>query len=422
MDLYMILFGNAILVFAVERVVSAFFDKRRTSFPVMVLSYVFIGGALGLPLWWANPIVTTLLLFIALLTATLNYKSTITRRLAVLVGSYLMLNATTIVFHLLAFFAPALSAFIVELDFILATAIAYLVALAMHRYFKNIPASAQNLHKLLIPFLFVPITQLLVVIFMHINLEIAGVIQASSNGLGIAFLFFYLYYSVSKSFEKDIKSALHSQEKEYYFTQCQLMQESVEQVKSIRHDMKLHLATIRDYTANNKANEATDYLDGLLEDIGESEVYSDTGNIVFDSIINFKLKDILSNHINLQIKIFIPPELNIEVSDIVTILGNLLDNAFDAVAKVKDKRIKLDVESSKGSLFIKIDNTFDGEVKYAEVADGTEQVIVSRKGGDNHGYGLSNIRKSVEKYDGHMDVSHEGNVFSVGILMYVDGK
>jgi len=419
MNLYMILFGNAILVFVVERVVSAFFDKRRTSFPVMVLSYVFIWGALGLHFWLTNPIVTTLILYIALLAAILNYESRMTRRLSALAGSHLMLNAATIVYHVLAFFVPALSAYIVELDFIIATVIAYLVALVMHRHFKKIKTSAQNLQKLLIPFLFVPITQLFVVIFMYINFEIAGVIQASSNGLGIAFLFFYLYYSVSKSFEKEIKSAMHIQEKEYYFTQCQLMQESVEQVKSIRHDMKLHLATIRDYTANSKADEATEYLDGLLEDIGESEVYSDTGNIAFDSIINFKLKDALCNHINLQIKIFVPPELNIEVSDIVTILGNLLDNAFDAVAKVVDKKIKLDVESSKGSLFIKIDNTFDGEVNYA---DGTEPVIVSRKDGGNHGYGLSNIRKSVEKYDGHMDISHEGNIFSVGILMYVDGK
>jgi len=422
MDLYMILFGNALLVLAIERVVSAFFDQRRTCFPVMVLSYVFIWIALGLHFWLTNPIATTLLVYIALLTATLNYNSTMTRRLSALAGSHLMMNAATIVFQVIAFFIPALSAYIVELDFILAMAIAYFVAFMMHRHFKTIQTPAQNLHKLLIPFLFLPITQLFVVIFMPINFEIASVIQGASNGLGIAFLFFYLYYSVSKSFEKDIKSALHTQEREYYLTQCQLMQESVEQVKSIRHDMKLHLAAARDYTANNKANEATDYLDNLLGDIGKSEIYSDTGNIAFDSIINFKLKDVLSNHINLQIKIFVPPHLNIEVSDIVTILGNLLDNAFDAVAKVEDKRIKLDVESSKGSLFIKIDNTFDGEVKYADGMDGAKQVIVSRKDGGNHGYGLRNIQKSVEKYDGHMDISHEGNVFSVGILMYVDGK
>jgi len=31
-----------------------------------------------------------------------------------------------------------------------------------------------------------------------------------------------------------------------------------------------------------------------------------------------------------------------EVADVVTVLGNLLDNALDAVAKVEDKAIKLD--------------------------------------------------------------------------------
>ena len=46
--------------------------------------------------------------------------------------------------------------------------------------------------------------------------------------------------------------------------------------------------------------------------------------------------------------------------------------------------------------------------------------IVILKDNSKHGYGLSNIRKSIEKYNGHIDVRHEGNVFSVGILLYVD--
>ena len=50
----------------------------------------------------------------------------------------------------------------------------------------------------------------------------------------------------------------------------------------------------------------------------------------------------------------------------------------------------------------------------------TMKNIVSRKNGKEHGYGLKNIHKSVEKYNGHMDISYEGNIFSVGILLYVD--
>ena len=48
--------------------------------------------------------------------------------------------------------------------------------------------------------------------------------------------------------------------------------------KSMRHDMKSHLATLKDYTAGNKA--AADYLNRLLGDIGESQkvIYEYTNN------------------------------------------------------------------------------------------------------------------------------------------------
>jgi sensor histidine kinase regulating citrate/malate metabolism len=51
----------------------------------------------------------------------------------------------------------------------------------------------------------------------------------------------------------------------------------------------------------------------------------------------------------LEISILAPPALDVEAVDIVTILGNLLDNALDAVAKVADKVIRLNVEHRKGS-------------------------------------------------------------------------
>ncbi|MCL2188805.1 MAG: GHKL domain-containing protein [Defluviitaleaceae bacterium] len=89
-----------------------------------------------------------------------------------------------------------------------------------------------------------------------------------------------------------------------------------------------------------------------------------------------------------------------------------------AVAKVEEKRIKLDIEYSRESLFIQVENTFDGVVKYDNNTD--DKRISTRKDGDEHGHDLKNIRKSVEKYNGHIDLTHEENIFSVGALLYVD--
>jgi len=235
--------------------------------------------------------------------------------------------------------------------------------------------------------------------------------------VGITFLFFYLYNALSRAHEDRLKAALHAREKEYYFTQCQLMQESVENVKSIKHDINAHLVTLKEFSIGSKA--ATDYLSSLIEDVRLDEIYSQTGNIAFDSVINYKLRTATQDNVELDISTFIPPLLNVEAVDVVTILGNLLDNALDAVSKVDNRKINLSIRYDKNSLLIHIDNSFDGIVEYADGADSAGSSILSRKAGDDHGHGLKNIRKSVEKYNGHVEITHDDHVFSVGILLYV---
>ena len=50
------------------------------------------------------------------------------------------------------------------------------------------------------------------------------------------------------------------------------------------------------------------------------------------------------------------------------------------MAKVSDKAIKLDIEFRKGGLFAKIDNSFNGEVRYLD--HGEEKQIATIKCGD----------------------------------------
>ena len=194
------------------------------------------------------------------------------------------------------------------------------------------------------------------------------------------------------------------------------MRESVERANSMRHDMKSHLAALKGIINNNGDRKATDYLDTLLEDVAESALISDTGNVAFDSIVNYKLKDAARENIKLETRLSLPATMNVQTPDLAAILGNLLDNALDAVARVDDKRITLRTEHNKGNLFIKVENTFDGEVAYA---GGKEKSLpATRKPGGGHG--LRNVRRAVEKYNGYMDISHEGNVFSAGVLLYLN--
>jgi len=431
MDLYVIVvFINAVVkTFAIEKLMRVFFEKRKTSFAVMILSYSLFGVLTlirhllylrGLdPNLFGSTYATFLLFYLSsTFLITFNYQASMLKRVFATLSAYavwevsIALLASRIVDSLIP---GAFDHIIGGLALtVVASIIYYFLAVLAFKYFKHIRKNIFDFRAFVALSLVLILYGVVVALYNHAILSGGTALNwftyLSSGG---TFLVFFIYNALSKEHENKLKTALHTQEKEYYFTQCVLMQESVEKMKSYRHDVKLHLATLRGLTADNKA--ATNYVDSLLGDMGKNEVYSETGNIVFDSIINFKLRNAIEESIALDIKMLIPPVLNVEAVDIVTILGNLLENALEAVTKIEEKKIRLYVEYVNGGLLIQVDNTFDGVVEYTK-----DKSIASLKDDAEHGYGLKNIQKSVDKYNGHVDITYTEDTFSVGILLYVD--
>ena len=192
-----------------------------------------------------------------------------------------------------------------------------------------------------------------------------------------------------------------------------MMQSTVEQIKAIRHDMKLHLATLEDHILKSPTD-AIKYLQTLTGDIERTQIYSETGHLPLDSIINFKLQEMATLGIHSTLHIFTPPVLGIEAPDIVIIIGNLLTNAIEAAEKVEEKFINVNITYQLGNLFIKIENSFDGVVAHKK--NGSE--LTTRKISADHGYGLQNIRDCADKYNGIVDVHYTKDTFSVEVLLY----
>ncbi len=186
----------------------------------------------------------------------------------------------------------------------------------------------------------------------------------------------------------------------------------MEDLRAFRHDIKNNLSVLDSYIIKNQCKEAGEYLHGLIGEISAAADYSDTGNTAFDSIINYKLRKAAENNAEIKVDVSVPRELKTDAA-IVVILGNILDNAVDAVMKTDAGRICLDIEYRKGRLFIYLENTFDGRI------NSKNGELLTTKSGSGHGYGLKNVCKAIEKYNGCMDIAYNGDVFSVDILLYV---
>ena len=100
--------------------------------------------------------------------------------------------------------------------------------------------------------------------------------------------------------------------------------------------------------------------------------------------------------------------------DVYSLFGNIIDNAFEAAAKLPEERraVTLVVKNDTGFTSIHIENEYDGEIKFKNNLPQT-----SKEDKSIHGFGMKSISLLVKKYKGTMSISAEDNVFSLDILL-----
>lgn len=227
----------------------------------------------------------------------------------------------------------------------------------------------------------------------------------------------FLFNYLSTFYERSINLVKSEQEREYYQNQCMLMKKATEDIRSFQHDISNHFMIIEDLLQNKKEKDAFSYILKLVNsEKTVPVVYSDTGNIAVDSIINYKLCRAALNGIDVAIDIIIPKELPVEIMDLSTILTNLLDNALQALQKLNDnKKLNIKITYKKGMLLIRIQNTYNGIVKYEN-----GELVTTKESSEKHGYGMRNIENAASKYDGICQITHDDIIFQSEVLLYID--
>ncbi|MDE5557321.1 MAG: ATP-binding protein [Ruminococcus sp.] len=226
---------------------------------------------------------------------------------------------------------------------------------------------------------------------------------------------YFLNKSLSVNYIKNAEMAILEKENELYCRQCEIMQSSTDDLQSFRHDLNNQFIAVSELLSAKKYDDVQNMLHKLYEQTQANEIYSNTGNTAIDSIINYKFQNALNDMIDIETQIAVPFDIKIDTVDIITILGNLLDNALTAVMQTENRRILLKLAYTKGRLIIRVSNTYSNEIKYSG-----DDIITTKPDIKNHGYGLKNIADTIEKYNGYMETSHNGKKFTVDILLYLN--
>ena len=258
----------------------------------------------------------------------------------------------------------------------------------------------------------------LLVISDYYNPAGSGIfLPVSSILLLLNLLTFYVLDRLEEYSSAYYERELLEQQNRAYRAQFDLMQQSEHQVRALRHDMKNHLTMLQTFAARGETDTLTQYLSTCSEQLVQPG-YVHTGNPEIDGILNYKLEHAHQLGAKLELDISLPERLTASPFDLNVILGNLLDNAVEGLARSGEKRLSLSLRFDRGMLFLRLTNTYDGvALKTGELEGG---VYRSRKDESGHGLGLSIVRRTVEKYHGQLRLEDTGTLFTAEAVLYLD--
>mgnify|MGYP000989357646 CR=1 FL=1 len=198
-----------------------------------------------------------------------------------------------------------------------------------------------------------------------------------------------------------------------YENQAEIINRSLSTIKSLKHDIKNHILALQSIYRNQQYEDFEAYTNKILSEINGDQNFTYSENFIVDSIINFKLRALNKQEVDIKLDIRIPQHLNILAFDLTVILGNLLDNAITAIKQTKDNKIlRLYMHCTKGSMVILLDNSFNGKLN---IKDGIPQTTKSSN--IEHGIGIQNILQTISNYNGEIQMNHTGDMFSVVVLI-----
>ena len=229
---------------------------------------------------------------------------------------------------------------------------------------------------------------------------------------------FWLYDEINDAYKEKIEHKMIEDQNSMYKKQFELVRQSEERMDSLQHDLKKHMLLINSYLENAEFDAAKSYVNNIERYMNVPGKYADTGNIELDAILNYSLDKADKLNCETETKITVPKITFMNEFDLNILLGNLLDNALDALCKVRERYLYVGISYNKSMLLIRVKNTYDGVFDENEGGSKSLQKKLKSSKEGKHGIGLKNIKEVVEKYDGEINVDAGDKYFNVDIILY----
>ncbi|MCD8039840.1 MAG: GHKL domain-containing protein [Lachnospiraceae bacterium] len=228
----------------------------------------------------------------------------------------------------------------------------------------------------------------------------------------------FAFYNYNEMQEKALyraKQQFLTQQIQSYAAQLREMSGAWQQAAHYRHDLKQRYLLIDSYLNNNEYEKIRELYRQSIDIPTDGENICKTGNVSFDTIVNYKAAAAKKHGIEVDLHMIVPCDAHMDDVDLYSLLGNLFDNAIEAAAGVTPERrkISLTAKMSGNNLYLEMKNPYAGDLKKQG-----DNYLTTKENPKEHGLGLRIIENIVNRHSGQMIIDDKEQCFRVKLLLY----
>lgn len=230
----------------------------------------------------------------------------------------------------------------------------------------------------------------------------------------IAGIVWFMIARINKDNEIKTKLLLSEQKANLYKQNIISSNSQIETIKLLKHDMKNNISCIDALIEEENYDEAHNICHSLTDKYTSIGTIVNTENYLLNAVLNVEIEKAKSYGIPVKLSITNDLKMFKNSSDIISLIGNILDNAISYLSKNKVKNNEINFSTGyEGSYsIIKCRNNILDSVLFNNPSLKTD-----KKDKDNHGKGITIINSIAHKYNGDVIIKERNKEFVITVIL-----
>lgn len=230
----------------------------------------------------------------------------------------------------------------------------------------------------------------------------------------IAGIVWFMIARINKDNEIKTKLLLSEQKANLYKQNIISSNSQIETIKLLKHDMKNNISCIDALIEEENCDEAHNICHSLTNKYTSIGTIVNTENYLLNAVLNVEIEKAKSYGISVKLSITNDLKMFKNSSDIISLIGNILDNAISYLSKNKVKNNEINFSTGyEGSYsVIKCRNNILDSVLFNNPSLKTD-----KKDKDNHGKGITIINSIAHKYNGDVIIKERNKEFIITVIL-----